>query len=112
MGRKGRMLLKLIETPKIEDLRNHSADSIKALHTLLQAGAPARQDPRRPNFYEVDNCSRVFYIHITPKGKVWLLAIWTQDSAQQDVEPDTTAARRIRASEGRGFSPAAPMRAT
>jgi len=86
------MLLKLNETPKIEDLRNHSAESIETLRTLLQTGVPARPDPRRRNFYEVDNCSRIFYIHITPRGKVWLLAIWTKDSAEADVEPDGSVA--------------------
>jgi hypothetical protein len=81
------MLLKLNETPRIEDLRNHSAESIKTLRTLLQTGAPARRDPRRRDFYEVDNCSRVFYIHITPRGKVWLLAIWAKESTESDAEP-------------------------
>ena len=76
------------ETPRIEDLRNHSAESIETLRSLLQTGAPARPDPLRRSFYEVDNCSRVFYIHITPKGKVWLLAIWAKDSAKADVEPN------------------------
>jgi hypothetical protein len=85
------MLLKSNETPRIEDLRNHSAESIETLRTLLQTGATARPDPRRRNFYEVDNCSRVFYIHITPRGKVWLLAIWAKDSAEA-VEPDGSAA--------------------
>jgi hypothetical protein len=86
------MLLKLNESPRIEDLRNHSAESVETLRILLRTGARARPDPRRRDFYEVDNCSRVFYIHITPRGKVWLLAIWTKDSAQPDVAPDTTAA--------------------
>jgi len=86
------MLLKLNGSPRIEDLRNHSAESVETLRTLLRTGAPARPDVRRRDFYEVDNCSRVFYIHITPTGKVWLLAIWTKDSAQPDVEPETTAA--------------------
>ncbi len=86
------MQLRLNETPTIEDLRNHSAESVETLRTLLRTGAPARPDPRRRNFYEVDNCSRVFYIHMTPSGKVWLLAIWARDSARPEVEPDTTAA--------------------
>jgi hypothetical protein len=76
------MLLQLNETARIEDLRSHSAESVEALRTLLRAGAHARPDPRRRNFYEVDNCSRVFYIHITPKGNVWLLAIWAKDATR------------------------------
>jgi hypothetical protein len=81
------MLLKFNKAPRIEDLRNHSAESINTLRRLLQTGAPARRDPRRGDFYEVDDCSRVFYIHITPRGKVWLLAIWAKDSAESDAEP-------------------------
>lgn len=80
------MLLRLNENPRIEDLRNHSAESVETLRTLLRAGAPARPDPRRQSFYEVDNCSRVFYIHITPRGRVLLLAIWSKDTAEPDVE--------------------------
>ena len=93
------MLLKFNTDPRIEDLRNHSAESIKTLRTLLQTGAPARRDPRRRDFYEVDNCSRVFYIHITPRGKVWLLAIWAKDSAESDAEPVGTVGT-LRASRG------------
>jgi hypothetical protein len=86
------MVLRLNETPRIEDLRSHTAESIETLRALLRAGATARPDPRRRDFYEVDNCSRVFYIHITPRGKVWLLAIWTKHSAQPEFEPDALSA--------------------
>jgi hypothetical protein len=86
------MLLRLNETPRIEDFHNHSAESVETLRTLLRNGAPARPDPQRRDFYEVANCSRVFYIHITPGGNVWLLAIWTKDSAQPDAGPDRRVA--------------------
>jgi len=76
------MLLRLDGNPRIEDLRKHPADSVEALRALLRTGAPARPDPRRKDFYEVDNCSRVFYIHITPRGNVLLLAIWTREPAE------------------------------
>ncbi len=86
------MLLRLDENPRIEDLRNHTAESVQTLGTLLRTGAPARPDPRRRNFYEVDNCSRVFYIHITPRGRVLLLAIWSKDTPEPDVEAERLAA--------------------
>ena len=54
------MLLRLNGEPIIEDLRNHSVDSVQTLRTLLRVGALARPDPRRRNFYEVDNSARVF----------------------------------------------------
>lgn len=99
------MLLRLNESPRIEDLRNHSAECVETLRTLLRTGAPARSDPRRQSFYEIDNCSRVFYIHITPRGKVWLLAIWTKDSAQAGVESETGAAYLDRPLQSEHASP-------
>ena len=79
------MLLRLNGEPIIEDLRNHSVDSVQTLRTLLRVGALARPDPRRRNFYEVDDSARVFYIHITPRGRVLLLAIWAKDTPEFDV---------------------------
>jgi len=73
------MFLKLNGKPEIEDVWNHTPESVEALRSLLVSGAPAQVDPQRSNFYEVENCSRVFYIHITPRGKVLLLAIWSKD---------------------------------
>lgn len=65
---------------EIEDLRNHSAETIEKLRYLLASGAPVQPDPNRKNFYEIGNCSQVFYIHIAPSnGKVWLLATWPKD---------------------------------
>ncbi len=86
------MLLRLSGNPKIEDLRNHPAESVETLRTLLSAGAPAQVDPRRKNFYEVENCARVFYIHITPSGKVLLLAIWSKDTPEATMQADAVAA--------------------
>ena len=86
------MLLRLNENPRIEDLRNHPAESVEALRRLLRTGVPAHPDPQRPDFYEVDNCSRVFYIHITPRGRVLLLAIWSKDAQEPNVESAGRAA--------------------
>jgi hypothetical protein len=88
------MLLRLNGDPRIEDLRNHPVESIERLRHLLRAGAQARPDPRRKDFYEVDDCQRVFYIHITPRGRVLLLATWLNDRS----EPDFAAERLVAAS--------------
>jgi hypothetical protein len=80
------MLLRLNGDPRIEDLRNHPAESVEKLGMLLRGGAPARPDPRRRDFYEVDDSDRVFYIHITPRGRVLLLAIWLNDTPKPDIE--------------------------
>jgi hypothetical protein len=88
----GTMLLRFNEDPRIEDLRNHPADSVETLRTLLRAGVLARPDPRRRDFYEVNDRGRVFYIHITPRGRVLLLAIWSKDTSEPQIEAGSLAA--------------------
>jgi len=80
------MLLRLNGDPRIEDFWNHPPESVERLRKLLRAGAPARPDPRRRDFYEVDDSERVFYIHITPRGRVLLLAIWVKDASETDAK--------------------------
>ncbi len=72
------MLLRLKEDPRIDNLRNYPADLVEKLRALLVAGAQASPDPRRKQFYDVANGSRVFYIHLSPTGNVWLLATWVK----------------------------------
>ncbi|MHB8653246.1 MAG: hypothetical protein ACYDA9_05135 [Terriglobia bacterium] len=70
--------------PIIDNLRNHSAETVGKLRDLLIAGAPARLDPRRKNFYELENCSKIYYIHLSPgNGKVMLLAVWDKDAGDE-----------------------------
>jgi hypothetical protein len=86
------MLLRLNGDPRIEDLRNHPLESLERLRRLLRAGTPARLDPRRRDFYEVDDSERVFYIHLTPRGRVLLLAIWLNDTPAAELEAGRLAA--------------------
>jgi hypothetical protein len=75
------MVLRLNEQPKIENLRNYPAEMVEQLRKLLASGAPAKLDAHRKNFYEVENCSQVFYVHVSPlNGTVMLLAIWQKDA--------------------------------
>ena len=67
--------------PLMEDLRNHSQEQLAELRLLLLGGAPARPDPRRPGFYEIDGHSATYYIFKYPTGtKVLLLAAWDRES--------------------------------
>jgi len=76
------MTLRLKKEPVIDNVKNHSAEAVEKLRAMLMAGAPAHPDPRRKNFYELENCSRIYYIHLSPlTGKVMFLAVW-------DKEPD------------------------
>lgn len=77
------MVLRLSENLIIDNLRNYPAETVEKLRALLAAGALAHADPHRQNFYELQNGSRVFYIHVSPRrNKVLLLATWLQDNAE------------------------------
>ncbi|MBI4466607.1 MAG: hypothetical protein HY656_04160 [Acidobacteria bacterium] len=76
------MVLRLSENLDIDNLRAYPAETVEELRRLLAVGVPAHTDPHRDNFYELENDSRVFYIHISPRGqKVLLLATWPKDRA-------------------------------
>jgi hypothetical protein len=65
----------------IENPRNHPAETVNALRHLLSGGTEVIPDPKRPNFYEIEDDSIVYYIHVFPSsGKVLLLATWPSES--------------------------------
>jgi len=87
------MVLRVNHQPVIEDLRNHPAETVEKLRELLACGAVAKPDPHRSDFYELENCTRVFYIHISPvSGKVMLLATWFKDAQPAPFVSTTEAA--------------------
>jgi hypothetical protein len=68
-------------SPVIEDLREHSAQQLRELRMLLDAGMPGRPDPRRPGFFELDGVANIYYVFRYPAGhKVLLLAAWQKDT--------------------------------
>jgi hypothetical protein len=76
------MELRLNGPLEIEDLRHHPAEQIEHLRELLSAGAPARPDPRRRYFYEIEDGTLVFYVLVPPAtAKVHLLAVWRKNPA-------------------------------
>lgn len=68
----------------IEDLRNHPPESIERLRELLVSGAARHPDPQRSNFFEIEDQDRVYYVHISPSGKVLLLATWMREPAHAE----------------------------
>jgi hypothetical protein len=87
------MWIRLNPATPIEDLGNHGAQSVEKLRALLASGAAATLDPQRQNFYEVANCSHVYYVHLCPSGKVLFLATWPKESAgSRPAAPDQAAA--------------------
>ncbi|HXM95827.1 MAG TPA: hypothetical protein VOA64_16515 [Candidatus Dormibacteraeota bacterium] len=68
------------QPPLLEDLRNHSPRQLAELRQLLDCGAPARPDPRRPGFFELQGIADVYYVFVYPSGtKVLLLGVWERD---------------------------------
>ena len=71
----------------IENLRNHPPQTVSALRELLAGGTQVTPDPKRPNFYEVEDDSTVYYIHVLPtSGKVLLLATWPNASMMERLQ--------------------------
>ena len=65
----------------IETARNHSLETQDRLRELLDSGASARPDIKRPDFFEIDDQAQVFYIHVAKgSGKVTLLAVWDREA--------------------------------
>ena len=61
----------------MDNLRNYPAEIIKELEELLLSGGSALPDPKRKDFYDLENLGRTFFIHISPKtAKVILIATW------------------------------------
>jgi len=76
------MKLRLSNDLIIDNLRHYPEETVEKLRALLAAGALAEADPKRQNFYELHNGSRVYYVHVAPDGrKVMLLAAWGKDAA-------------------------------
>ena len=71
------MPLRINKQLSIDNLNNYPTEVVEQLEALLTAGVEVRLDPKRKNFYELENAERVFYIHSSPvRGKVMLLATW------------------------------------
>jgi hypothetical protein len=64
----------------VEDMRCHPQELVRGLEILLLGGTKLTPDPKHPGFFEVQNDTQVYYVHIVPNSsKVLLLATWIQD---------------------------------
>ena len=76
------MVMALEREMQIEDIRNHPVETVKMLRDLLFSGAQVTPDPKRADFYELEDAGVVYYIHISPMGgKILLLATWPSEAA-------------------------------
>ncbi len=85
------MRLKLAGSTRIDNLRDYPTEVVEKLRSLLAAGAKAHPDPHRKGFYDVENGSRMFYIHLAPSGQVWLLASWVKSASPVRKMPASCA---------------------
>ncbi|HEY4709893.1 MAG TPA: hypothetical protein VIH46_06965 [Candidatus Acidoferrales bacterium] len=75
------MVTNLSGKAQIEDLGNHSTETVAALQGLLARGASTIADPKRSGFYEIESDLVVYYIHVSPvTGNVLLLATWQNEA--------------------------------
>jgi hypothetical protein len=81
------MFLRMKQLPGVDNLRNYPAANIKELEELLLSGASALPDPKRKDFYDLENQERTFFIQISSRtGRVVLLATWLRrDGAVQHM---------------------------
>lgn len=96
------MFLRLNQQLSIEDIRNHGPEAVEKLRQLLACGAPAKPDPGRNDFYELEDGNQVLYIHLSPvNGKILLLATWLKDEQAAKIkitasdQATSTMARRV-----------------
>ena len=76
------MLLRRNAQARIENPRNYSSPIVAELQNLLKSGGEATSDPKRLNFYEIENEDSIFYVHVSPiSGNVVLLAKWSTKSS-------------------------------
>ena len=65
------------EVLRIEDLGNHSAAAVIGLGILLAGTVNVTPDLKRKGFYEVEDSSTVYYIHVSSvRGTIFFLASW------------------------------------
>jgi hypothetical protein len=76
------MVMALERQMQIEDVRNHPVEIVTMLRNLLFSGTRVTPDPKRADFYEIEDAGLVYYIHISPiSGKILLLATWPSEAA-------------------------------
>lgn len=78
------MVANISRTAQIQDLRNHPAETVMTLRSLLAGGATLIPDPKRGGFFEVESGSLIYYIHVSPvTGNILLLATWLNEAVPE-----------------------------
>jgi hypothetical protein len=86
------MLLQMKQRPDVDNLRNYPAAIIEELEELLLSGGSALPDPKRKDFYDLENHRRTFFIYTSPKtGRVTLLGTWLHAMPASELADCATA---------------------
>ena len=83
------MVTTIEQALQIETPRNHSLETQERLRQLLDSGASPRPDPKRPDFFEIEDYAQVFYVHVAKaSSKVLLLAVWSRVPEPRHIHQD------------------------
>jgi hypothetical protein len=80
------MVLQITGNPTIDNIHRYPQEIVDKLRGLLHTGAVAYPDRNRKGFYDVENGTRIFYVHLSPSGKVLLLASWLKDVVPKECQ--------------------------
>ena len=77
------MLLRTSSDFSLENPRRYPESVTEKLRRLLIAGGEVQEDPRRPNFCEIEDDGCSYYIYVSPiSGRITLLAQWSRVAAR------------------------------
>jgi hypothetical protein len=89
------MTINVREVEKIRDGRRHAPEIFRRFKALLHDGATISNDPKRPDFYELQNRDEAFYFYLSPiTGEVLLLAVWGPGHGPRPATPTATLSER------------------
>jgi len=89
------MRLSAARLRKIQDGRNHPAETFHHFRALLSGGAiDVQPDPKRNDFFELHRGRQVFYFYLSPvSGDVLLLAVWKDKQPRGPAEDSENLAK-------------------
>ncbi len=91
------------EVLTIEDLGNHPVATVVGQGILLADTVNVTPDLKRKGFYEVEDRSSVYYIHVSPvSGTIYFLATWEKTATSR------AQAHRAKSASYASFVPGIP----
>lgn len=79
------MVFRMKNDALIENVRQYPDEIVETLREALAEGIEARPDPKRKGCYDIVAGSRTYYIFVTPRGKIVLVASWARPAATPEA---------------------------